>query len=106
MATHIRRARRQAGLCADRQPARDLCADPVNAYVATRLGSPAINLMPRSGVSADVVAPPETAAIGVRTEHCAHLRAPTVNAVGRVRWIEHLGDQNHLHVMIARNGEW
>ena len=79
---------------------RDIYANPVNAYVAARLGSPAINLVPRS-VCPDVVAPPETATIGVRTEHVRIRKSANGHATGRVKWIEHLGDQNHLHVMIA-----
>jgi multiple sugar transport system ATP-binding protein len=79
---------------------REIYADPVNAYVAARLGSPAINLVPRS-VCPDVVAPPETATIGVRTEHVRIRKSVNGNATGRVKWIEHLGDQNHLHVMIS-----
>ena len=79
---------------------REIYADPVNAYVAARLGSPAINFLPRS-LCPDVVAPTETATIGVRTEHVRIRKSVNGGAVGRVKWIEHLGDQNHLHVMIA-----
>jgi multiple sugar transport system ATP-binding protein len=79
---------------------REIYADPVNAYVAARLGSPAINFLPRSLVP-DVVAPTETATIGVRTEHVRIRKSVNGGATGRVKWIEHLGDQNHLHVMIA-----
>jgi multiple sugar transport system ATP-binding protein len=79
---------------------REIYADPVNAYVAARLGSPAINFLPRS-LCPDVVAPTETTTIGVRTEHVRIRKSANGSAVGRVKWIEHLGDQNHLHVMIA-----
>jgi multiple sugar transport system ATP-binding protein len=48
-----------------------------------------------------VAAPPQTATIGVRTEHVSIRRSVNGHATGRVKWIEHLGDQNHLHVMIA-----
>ncbi len=79
---------------------RAIYADPVNTYVATRLGSPAINLVPRQ-LYPDVKAPPGTATIGVRTEHLRIRKSPNGSAIGRVKWIEHLGDQNHLHVTIA-----
>ncbi len=79
---------------------REIYADPVNAYVAARLGSPAINFLPRN-LCPDVVAPTETATIGVRTEHVRIRKSVNGSAVGRGKWIEHLGDQNHLHVMIA-----
>src|SRR5205814_3792549 len=42
---------------------RAIYADPVNAYVATRLGSPGINLIPRS-LYPQVQAPAEAATIG------------------------------------------
>jgi multiple sugar transport system ATP-binding protein len=98
MATHI--GVLEAGRLVQIGSPREIYADPVNAYVAARLGSPAINLVPRS-VYPEVVAPPETATIGVRTEHLRIRKSVNGSATGRVKWIEHLGDQNHLHVMIA-----
>jgi multiple sugar transport system ATP-binding protein len=77
---------------------REIYDDPVNAYVATRLGSPGINLVSRS-LFPGVAAPVETVTIGVRTEHLKVRRDPS--GAGRVTRIEHLGDQNHLHVMLA-----
>src|SRR4029453_8637270 len=71
-----------------------------NTYVAARLGSPAINLVPRRLYPA-VEAPAEATTIGVGTEHGRIPTRPNGSAVGRVKWIEHLGDQNHLHVTIA-----
>jgi multiple sugar transport system ATP-binding protein len=79
---------------------REIYADPINAYVATRLGSPSINFVPRS-LYPNVAAPPQTATIGVRTEHTRIRKSANGSAAGRVRWIEHLGDQNHLHVTVA-----
>ena len=76
---------------------RDIYEDPVNTYVATRLGSPTINLVPRS-LFAEVAAPAATVTIGVRTEHVRIRRNP--NGAGRVKRIEHLGDQIHLHVTV------
>lgn len=80
---------------------REIYETPVSTYVATRLGSPPINLIDRSLVEG-VSAPTAVATLGARTEHLrisrstgavrrAHLR-------GRIRWIEHLGDQNNLHI--------
>ena len=79
---------------------RQIYADPVNTYVAMRLGSPAINLVPRR-LYPNVEAPAAAETIGVRTEHVRIRKSANGGAVGRVKWIEHLGDQNHLHVTIA-----
>jgi multiple sugar transport system ATP-binding protein len=79
---------------------RQIYQDPGNVYVATRLGSPSINLVPRS-LFPEVAAPADTVTLGVRTEHIRIRRSANGAARGRVKWIEHLGDQNHLHVTIA-----
>jgi len=79
---------------------RAIYTDPVNTYVATRLGSPAINLVPRR-LYPEIEAPATAATIGVRTEHMRIRKSANGAAAGRVKWIEHLGDQNHLHVSIA-----
>jgi multiple sugar transport system ATP-binding protein len=97
MATHIGVLER--GRLVQLGSPRDIYANPVNAYVATRLGSPGINLVPRR-LYPDFAAPPETATLGVRTEHLRIRKSANGHATGRVKWIEHLGDQNHLHVMI------
>lgn len=78
---------------------KEIYRDPVNAYVATRLGSPPINLMPRS-LFPTLAAPDGTVTIGARTEQI-RLRKTDRTAAGRVTWIEHLGDQNHLHVSVG-----
>jgi multiple sugar transport system ATP-binding protein len=77
---------------------REIYEDPVNTYVASRLGSPGINLVPRS-LFPGIAAPAETVTIGLRTEHVRVTRDPA--GVGRVTRVEHLGDQNHLHVILA-----
>jgi multiple sugar transport system ATP-binding protein len=97
MATHIGVLER--GRLVQLGSPREIYANPVNAYVATRLGSPAINLMPRR-LCPDFAAPANTATLGVRTEHLRIRKSVNGHAIGRVKWIEHLGDQNHLHVMI------
>ncbi|GLH76264.1 ABC transporter ATP-binding protein [Bradyrhizobium sp. SSBR45G] len=76
---------------------REVYEDPANTYVATRLGSPGINLLPR-GLFPDLALPADVATIGARTEHMTVRRAGG-GADARVKWIEHLGDQNHLHIM-------
>ena len=62
-------------------------------YVATRLGQPAINLLPRGLIpDADAAAAAQT--IGARTEHLVIAKA--TNGDGVVDWIEHLGDQTFV----------
>jgi multiple sugar transport system ATP-binding protein len=79
---------------------RGIYDSPANIHVAARLGQPGINLIPR-GLFAETNAPEATATIGVRTEHLRITRAVNGGAKGRVTWIEHLGDRNHLHVRIG-----
>src|SRR5262249_29872953 len=79
---------------------RGIYEEPVNSYVATRLGSPGINLVPR-GLFPELAAPSATAAIGVRTEHVRIRKRVNGRSHGAVRWIEHLGDQDHLHIALA-----
>ncbi|MFK8253984.1 ABC transporter ATP-binding protein [Ancylobacter terrae] len=82
---------------------REIYENPVNLHVAQRLGQPGINLMPRA-LFPDLAAPPAAQTIGARTEHL-HLARLDGRAsggpAGEVRWIERLGDQNHLHVRFA-----
>jgi multiple sugar transport system ATP-binding protein len=79
---------------------REIYEQPVDVYVATRLGSPGINLLPRA-VLPDCPAPAEAATIGVRTEHLRFRKVANGKSAGKVTWIERLGDQNHLHVAVA-----
>ena len=78
---------------------RQVFETPANTYVAARLGQPPINLLPAALFGAAGL-PPAAATIGARTEHLVVQRGtPDPGAVpGRVRWIEHLGDQDHLHI--------
>jgi multiple sugar transport system ATP-binding protein len=78
---------------------REIYENPTNVYVAARLGQPGINLVPR-GLFPTIAAPPAAATIGARTEHMRIVRSAEA-AHGRVTWIEHLGDRNHLHVRIG-----
>src|SRR6202021_2806694 len=76
---------------------RQVYEDPLNVYVAARLGSPPINLAPRS-LFPDMAMPESATTVGVRTEHAHISKANGRRATGRVQWVEHLGDQDHLHV--------
>jgi len=82
---------------------REIYEMPNDIYVAGKLGSPAINLLPRDVVP--VAGTPDAAhTIGARTEHMDIVRVGdrqgADGATGLVDWIEHLGDQNHLHVTV------
>ena len=79
---------------------REIYTDPRNVYVATRLGQPAINLIPAGLIPAGSV-PAGAKTAGARTEHLRIAKATNGSAQGKVEWIEHLGDQNHLHVRVG-----
>jgi multiple sugar transport system ATP-binding protein len=79
---------------------REIYADPQSVYVAARLGQPAINLLP-AGLIPQSDAPAGTSVVGARTEHFRIARATNGSSAGRVEWVEHLGDQNHLHVELG-----
>ena len=72
--------------------------NPANLHVAARLGQPAINLLP-PGLLPGPAAPAGTATVGARTEHLSLRRDAGGN--GRIDWVEHLGDQNHLHMLVG-----
>jgi multiple sugar transport system ATP-binding protein len=74
--------------------------DPANATVAMRLGSPRINLLPRSALPG-LNAPERTASVGVRAEQ-ARLHRPSngVHARARVHRIELLSDQHLVHLAL------
>jgi len=76
---------------------RDIYTDPVNMYVASRLGMPSINFVPTSHFPS-VSAPKGASIIGLRTEHLSIEKSARSDGNGVVTWVEHLGDQNHLHV--------
>ena len=68
---------------------------PVNAYVAARLGSPAINLLPIDALPASG-APAGAATVGARTEHVK--LTPADDGPAEVVMVEHLGSENFLHL--------
>lgn len=79
---------------------REVYRRPVDLHVAARLGQPAINLFPE-GLIAAGASPPGTRTIGARTEHLRIEPARPGGGNAKVDWIEHLGDQNHLHLSVG-----
>jgi len=78
---------------------REIYSNPANLHVAARLGQPHINLLP-AGLVPGAQPPPGTKTVGARTEHL-EIMAANGNANAQIDWIEHLGDQSHLHMRIA-----
>ena len=78
---------------------REIYSNPVNLHVAARLGQPHINLVPE-GLVPGGQPPRGTKTIGARTEHL-EIGAANGNANAQIDWIEHLGDQSHLHMRIG-----
>jgi multiple sugar transport system ATP-binding protein len=87
--------------------ARQIYQEPVSSYVAARLGSPRINLVPRDTL-ASLVAPPHTATVGIRCEHLELSRLGSDRALStrldlptaRVLRVERLSDQHVVHVQV------
>ncbi|MEF0942852.1 ABC transporter ATP-binding protein [Rhizobium sp. BR 362] len=76
---------------------REIYDNPASLHVAARLGQPHINLLP-TDLLPGANPPPGTKTIGARTEHLDIIVDPNANA--KIEWIEHLGDQNHLHIQV------
>ena len=76
---------------------REIYESPDDLYVATRLGSPQINVFPADLLS-NKPAPGGARTVGVRTEHLEIGTPNGADIVGRVHRVEHLGDQNHVHI--------
>ena len=79
---------------------REIYERPSSTYVASRLGTPAINLIPAELLGSDTV-PPQVRTVGLRTEHIRISSADRPGPVAQVHWVEHLGDQNHVHLKLA-----
>ena len=76
--------------------------NPASSFVASRLGSPRINLLPRA-LLGELAAPPSAATVGVRAEH-VRLHAAAAASPHRaalVRRIERMSDQHLVHVGLA-----
>jgi len=78
---------------------RRIYEDPDDVYVATRLGTPSINLLPAGLIPHDGL-PPDTALIGARTEQITIGAAGAGRVDAAVKRVEHLGDQTHLHLVV------
>jgi len=76
---------------------REIYENPVSLYVAQRLGTPRINVLPADAFGA---APHGAASIGLRPEH---IRQGEGHAAKVLR-VEHLGDQTRLHLDFAGHG--
>jgi multiple sugar transport system ATP-binding protein len=76
---------------------REIYENPADRYVASRLGTPQINFFPAALIP-EVAMPAGTQTIGIRTEHLQIAKANGGRIIGRVHRIEHLGDQNHVHL--------
>ena len=79
---------------------REIYERPSNAYVASRLGTPAINLIPAELIGGDTV-PPNVRTVGLRTEHIRISSMDRPGPTAEVHRVEHLGDQNHVHLKLA-----
>jgi multiple sugar transport system ATP-binding protein len=81
---------------------REIYENPVSSYVASRLGAPRINLLPRSALAA-LAAPTHAATIGIRSEHLGlGLRsADMTGPSARVLRVERLSDQHLVHVQVS-----
>jgi multiple sugar transport system ATP-binding protein len=81
---------------------REIYENPSSSYVASRLGSPRINLLPRQAV-AECPAPAAAATAGLRAEHL-HLHPATSTQSGgqaaQVLRIERLSDQHLVHLAV------
>ena len=81
---------------------REVYEAPRNVYVASRLGFPAMNLLPDDLLPVEGK-PAGTVTVGARTEHLRIERADGGGGVGTVQRIEHLGDQNHIHLAVGEH---
>jgi len=92
MATHV--GVLQNGKLVQFGSPREIYENPVSQYVAERLGSPRINVLP-----ADLFgnAPKGAKTIGLRTEHIVQ----GSGIEGRINRVEHLGDHTRLHMSLA-----
>src|ERR1700724_54133 len=79
---------------------REIYEGPNSACVESRLGTPAITLIPAELLGSDTM-PPQVRTVGLRTEHIRISAADRPGPRAQVHWVEHLGDQNHVHLKLA-----
>lgn len=77
----------------------EIYEQPADTYVAERLGTPAINLVPAGLVPGTDGLGAVTA--GLRTEHLAI--SPDPSGPGRIIRVERLGDQSHVHLAVGEH---
>jgi multiple sugar transport system ATP-binding protein len=73
--------------------------EPATSYVASRLGSPRINLLPRT-LLGPMAAPASAVTVGVRAEHLRLHTAGSSHRAARVQRIERLSDQHLVHLRL------
>lgn len=80
--------------------------DPASIQVASRLGSPRINLLPRSAMGSFQL-PESAVTVGVRAEGL-HLHAQQAGGLGhgaharaRIKRIERISDEKHVHITLG-----
>jgi multiple sugar transport system ATP-binding protein len=85
---------------------RQIYEDPVSSYVASRLGAPRINLVPRAALGA-INGPGDAATVGIRSEHLSLDKYGSVSdqlnsrgQAARVLRVERLSDQYLVHVSL------
>jgi multiple sugar transport system ATP-binding protein len=82
---------------------RQIYEDPVSSYVASRLGAPRINLVPRS-VLGTLAAPQQAATVGIRSEHLSleknHATPNDRRPGAKVLRVERLSDRHLVHVAL------
>ena len=76
---------------------REIYENPADRYVASRLGTPPINFLPARLLS-EVPTPAGAETVGIRTEHLRIGKRNGGSLVGRIHRVEHLGEQNHVHL--------
>jgi multiple sugar transport system ATP-binding protein len=87
--------------------AREIYRNPASTYVAARLGSPRINLLPR-GVAGSLLIPEDAAIIGVRPEWTTLAPANSNNqghTQALVRRIERLGDRTYVYASLSSSSD-
>ncbi len=93
----------QEGRLVQLGPPRQIYENPASSYVASRLGSPRINLLPRSAVGS-IDAPPQAATVGIRAEHLKlsgeNNTSNATACTARVLRIERLSDQDLVHLSL------